>query len=508
MPASSQSPLLVLGRYALYGEIATGGMATVHYGRLLGSAGFSRTVAIKRLHPQFAKDPEFVQMFLDEARLAGRIRHPNVVPTLDVIAEESELFLVMEFVQGESVARLVRAVLARQEQIPLDILSAIVCGALHGLHAAHEAMDERGNPLHVVHRDVSPQNIMVGADGVPRVLDFGIAKAAGHSQHTREGQLKGKLAYMSPEQLRAEPIDRRTDVFAAGIVLWEMLTLRRLFAGDNVGTIVTSVLTDPVPAPSTLERYVPRKLDNIAMRALERDPKRRFESARAFALALEQCIPIASPSKVSEWVQGLVGELLAERARAVSEIESASLDGIQAVPAGSMPSIPDTGRSVASVPADGTASQLSTISVSTAKRPARSPDEAHRLPIALGVIGGFVAAAAVLTILLVNRGSAGRATAAPSAAAAPAIATGGKRDVEPKPTASVPTAATPAAAVSAAKPPVEAGSGKTGATTTTPHKAVPYKPAPHPVVGTSKPKCRIETTTDSNGIEHFEKVCR
>jgi len=144
---------------------------------------------------------------------------PNVVPTLDVVALDNELFLVMEFVQGEAVSRLSRTVIARRERIALDILSAIVCGALHGLHAAHEATDERGNPLRVVHRDMSPQNILVGADGVPRVLDFGIAKAAGHSQHTREGQLKGKLSYMSPEQLRAEGVDRRTDVYAAGVVL-------------------------------------------------------------------------------------------------------------------------------------------------------------------------------------------------------------------------------------------------------------------------------------------------
>src|SRR5262245_51026591 len=169
----------VIGRYALHGELASGGMATVHLGRLLGPVGFSRTVAIKRLHAQYAQDPEFVSMFLDEARLAARIRHPNVVPTLDVVATSGELFLVMEYVPGESLSRLARAARDRMERMPPRIVSAIMSGVLHGLHAAHEAKSERGEPLGIVHRDVSPQNVLVGTDGVARVLDFGVAKAAG-----------------------------------------------------------------------------------------------------------------------------------------------------------------------------------------------------------------------------------------------------------------------------------------------------------------------------------------
>ena len=511
MPALSQSSPLVLGRYALYGEIATGGMATVHYGRLLGSAGFSRTVAIKRLHPQFARDPDFVRMFLDEARLAGRIRHPNVVPTLDVVAIDDELFLVMEYVQGESVARLVRTVLSRRQQIPLDILSAILCGALHGLHAAHEATDERGNPLDVVHRDVSPQNILVGADGVPRVLDFGVAKAAGHSHHTRDGQLKGKLSYMSPEQLRAEGVDRRTDVFASGVVLWEMLTLRRLFAGDNAGSIVTSVLQQQILAPSELVRGLPPALDSIVLRALARDRTRRFESARAMAKALEQCIPIASPSRVSEWIEGLVGDLLAERAQTVSRIESASLDGIPVERGGSMPSIPDTGRSTAAVASDGTASQLSTISVSTAKAPGRATN-VPRIAIAVGVIGGFVAAAAVLTILLLHRTGASSVAATPAAAAS---VTAEARPVSSASTASsVPDTREPPLAASAAEPAARSGGAASAEAAHTgdagvshPAPAVQHQAALH-AAHRAAPKCWIRTYKDSAGIEHFQKVCQ
>src|SRR5450432_1251573 len=217
MSQARAAPPITVGRYAIHAELASGGMASVHFGRLLGPVGFSRTVAIKRLHPQFAKDPEFVSMFLDEARLAARIRHPNVVPTLDVVATQGELFLVMDYVQGESLSRLIRGMRERGQRIPLRMVAGIMCGALHGLHAAHEAKNERGEPLHIVHRDISPQNVLVGTDGVARVLDFGVAKAAGRVQTTREGQLKGKLAYMAPEQISGN-VTRQTDVYAAAIV--------------------------------------------------------------------------------------------------------------------------------------------------------------------------------------------------------------------------------------------------------------------------------------------------
>ncbi|MCA9588320.1 MAG: serine/threonine protein kinase, partial [Myxococcales bacterium] len=251
MSGSSPGEARVVGRYALYGALAAGGMATVHLGRLLGPVGFSRTVAIKRLHAQFAADPEFVSMFLDEARVAARIRHPNVVPTLDVVTTDGELFLVMEYVPGESLAKLTRAVRERGERIPLPVMSAIMVGTLLGLHAAHEATDERGEPLHIVHRDVSPQNVLVGTDGVAKILDFGVAKAAGRIQTTREGQIKGKLAYMPPEQLRGGDVTRKCDVYAAGVMLWELLTGQRLFSGDNEGAVVARVLEGRIERPSS-----------------------------------------------------------------------------------------------------------------------------------------------------------------------------------------------------------------------------------------------------------------
>ena len=207
-------PLCILGRYELYQSIASGGMASVHVGRLRALAGFTKIVAIKRMHPQFAGDPGFVSMFLDEAKLASRIQHPNVVPMLDVVSLDSELLLVMEYVPGLSLARVFELGTRLGKSMPLPILSAILCGVARGLHGAHEALDAQGRPLGLVHRDVSPQNVLVGSDGVPRVLDFGIAKAYGRIQITAEGEIKGKLSYMSPEQLQGSAaLDRTSDIF-------------------------------------------------------------------------------------------------------------------------------------------------------------------------------------------------------------------------------------------------------------------------------------------------------
>src|SRR5262245_25807707 len=176
LSAVSTSAPLIVGRYALFEPIAAGGMATVHLGRARGAAGFLRTVAIKRLHEGIAKNPNFVAMMLDEARLSARVRHPNVVSTVDVVNENGELFIVMEYVHGDSLSRLMKVAHARAERIPLGIAASIAVGTLHGLHAAHEARSDRGEPLGIIHRDVSPQNILVGIDGVARVADFGVAK--------------------------------------------------------------------------------------------------------------------------------------------------------------------------------------------------------------------------------------------------------------------------------------------------------------------------------------------
>ena len=313
----------VVGRYAIFDEIAAGGMATVHLGRLIGSEGFTRTVAIKRLHANYAKDPEFVAMFLDEARLAARIQHPNVVPTLDVVSLEGELYLVMEYVQGESFARLHRQLVGKGQRVPLRITLSIFEGVLHGLHAAHEARSERGEPLGIVHRDVSPQNIQVGTDGVARVLDFGVAKAAWRQHTTKEGQLKGKLAYMAPEQFDIVPIDRRADIYAASVVLWEALTGTRLFEAESPMVLMSQITSRPIARPSALVGGLPPGLDDIVMRGLSRNREDRYPTAREMAIALEN-VGAASQREVGEWVELTVGEALHKRARKVAEVEGVS----------------------------------------------------------------------------------------------------------------------------------------------------------------------------------------
>ncbi len=319
------TPVVTVGRYALHHEIASGGMAVVHIGRLLGPVGFARTVAIKRLHPHLARNPEFVAMFLDEARLAARIRHPNVVSTLDVVATEGELFVVMEYVPGDALARLLHAARERGEAVPLPVAASVMVDVLHGLHAAHEASDERGQPLGLVHRDVSPHNVLVGTDGAAHLIDFGIAKAAGRAQVTREGQLKGKLAYMAPEQLKggAARVDRRADVFGASVVFWEMLTGKRLFEGEDEGEIYGKVLRADVVKPSKVAGGDRDRTDAIVLRGLARNPDKRFPTARAMALAIEQELPLAPASQVGQWVERLGGETLAERALRIAEVEGA-----------------------------------------------------------------------------------------------------------------------------------------------------------------------------------------
>jgi serine/threonine-protein kinase len=289
-------------------------MGTVHLGRVLGASGFSRVVAIKRLFPGFATDGSFRQMLLDEARFASRIRQPNVVPILDVVEDGRDLYVVMEYVHGLPLA----AVLARSvdHPIPVEIATAIAEAVLLGLHAAHEARAEDGTPLGIVHRDVSPQNVLVGADGVPRLIDFGIAKAATRIQVTDPGVLKGKAGYMAPEQILHEPVSRQADIFSASVVLWEMLANRHLFPVD-VGERARRA-SEPAPPPSKHRSGIDSALDAAVLRGLERDPGRRFATAEAMSLELRRGRPIASPVEVARWLASAATddlELSEERVR-------------------------------------------------------------------------------------------------------------------------------------------------------------------------------------------------
>ena len=326
-------PAHVVGRYALYGRLAAGGMATVHLGRTLEADGSSRTVAVKRLHPQFCKDPEFVAMFIDEARLAARIKHPNVVETLDILTMGQELLLVMDYIRGECFSKLLRAARRKNLEPSIGVVGRIASGMLHGLHAAHEAKDDQGEPLNVVHRDISPQNVMIDADGAVKVLDFGVAKASARIQITRDGQMKGKLSYMSPEQLQGMPVDRRADVFACGVVLWEALTRRRLFVGEDASEVLRKILRDEVPPPSEFVPGLSPEVDAVVARALCKDPEQRYQTAEELALDIEKIIEPASAREVSEWVHSVAGEILGKREKLLEEIERLGSEGLTLPPA-------------------------------------------------------------------------------------------------------------------------------------------------------------------------------
>jgi eukaryotic-like serine/threonine-protein kinase len=277
----------VLDRYQLIGEIASGGMASVFLARLGGVGGFSRMVAIKRLHPHLAGEPEFVEMFLDEARLAASIHHRNVVPILEIGSSALGYYLVMEYIEGVTLAKLMTHATVTRRPVPRPVLLRVAIDTLSGLHAAHELTDENDNPLGVVHRDCSPQNILIGLDGCTRITDFGIARASSRLHTTREGAMKGKLAYMAPEQTQGDGFDRRADLFSVGVVLWEILAEARLFKGSTEAETLKRLLHDPIPALRSVVDDVPAALDAVCARALARDPKQRFATAAEMADAIE-----------------------------------------------------------------------------------------------------------------------------------------------------------------------------------------------------------------------------
>jgi serine/threonine-protein kinase len=310
-----------LDRYELVAELASGGMATVFLGRILGVGGFQRFVAIKRLHPHLASEQEFVEMFLDEARLAASIHHPNVVPILEVGTSDRGYYLVMEYIEGDTLARLLARAATSRQRIPIPIANRIVLDTLAGLHAAHELKDDNDRPLNLVHRDVSPQNILVGINGTARITDFGVARAATRLSSTRSGQLKGKLAYMAPEQARGGMIDRRADVFAVGTVLWEVLADKRLFKGEGEADTLNRVLFEPIPRLREIAPEVHPALETVTMKSLERDPQRRFASSLVFAEELEKAAraihALASVREVAEYVQKVIGQEIAQQREVV-----------------------------------------------------------------------------------------------------------------------------------------------------------------------------------------------
>ncbi|MEM7136320.1 MAG: serine/threonine-protein kinase [Myxococcota bacterium] len=326
-----------IGRYELCFELASGGMASVYLARIDGVSGFEKLVALKRIHRHLAKEQGYIDMFLDEARIAARITHPNVCSVFDFGEADGEYYIAMEYLVGEPLSRLCGRVARNQTQrrhrlLPLR-MSRIIADACEGLHAAHELKDANGDLLHVVHRDVSPRNLFVTYDGAAQVVDFGIASARQRLHHTSTGQVKGTFAYMAPEQLTARPIDRRVDVWALGVTLWEMLAVKRLFRRDTTANTIHAVLYDEVLPPSNYRSHVPKELDAIVMKALAREPDERWQSAREMGRALREFIGTRSElmgqAEISEWM----GEVFPQGEARKSQLMEVARLGQETVPA-------------------------------------------------------------------------------------------------------------------------------------------------------------------------------
>ncbi|NOU31766.1 MAG: serine/threonine protein kinase [Polyangiaceae bacterium] len=323
-----EPPLLVAGgKYALFERVSSGGMGSVHIGRMRGNGGFGRIVAIKRLHAHLAQETAFRVAFVDEARTASRIHHANVVQMLDVI-EGDEVFLVMEFVHGDVLSRLTSTLASRKERMPVRIALGIMSQALQGLHAAHSARDESGHPLGVIHRDVSPQNILVGIDGIVRLIDFGVAKANGRLVTTEDGSVKGKIAYMAPEYLKGEDIGPSVDIFSAALVLWELLAGRRVYEGQEERQIVFMAVHGAVRKLSKVAPDISSDIEELVMRGLEPQPQARYRSAMEFASALESTGLCASGIEIGRWLQEVSESVVTQRAMIarVETIPSESLE--------------------------------------------------------------------------------------------------------------------------------------------------------------------------------------
>lgn len=328
-----------IGRYQLCFELASGGMASVYLARAEGSPGFQKLVALKRIHPHLSKEKDYVDMFLDEAGIASRITHPNVCSVFDFGEAGGEYFIAMEYLVGEPLSRVHRRVVANVDQRSSPLLPArmarIIAQACEGLHAAHELRDADGESLKVVHRDVSAENLIVTYDGTTQVVDFGIAHASQRAHHTEAGQVKGTFPYMAPEQMTAAAVDRRVDVWALGAVLWELLTHRRLFLRDTDVNTMYAVLSSEIKPPSEHRGDVPPELDEIVLKALQRNPDERWQTTRDMGRALGRVLAqqeeLVGPAELSDWMDELFPEGEA-RKRQLMEIARTSTSSISSDP--------------------------------------------------------------------------------------------------------------------------------------------------------------------------------
>lgn len=369
----------------------------MYLARTRGVAGFEREVALKLVHAHLRADEESRMHLLEEARLAARIRHPNVVPVTEVDSDSCGVFLVMEYVEGEALSGLVRLLRDSNHRLPTRLIARIMNDALAGLHAAHELRDPQGQPVGLVHRDFSPQNILVGIEGVARLADFGVAKAASRTVRTKTGLVKGKVAYMSPEQARGHKVDRRCDVWAAGVVVWELVTGRKLYDHEDDVATLLSVVTEEPPRLGSVLQGVPASLDDAVAYALTSDVGSRCPSAETFRQMLEsawdECGGMASTTELGAFVRQTVGQRLAER-RALIQRGRTSNPGEPVLSGAAFAAVAAASAEVARE--DGTKTAISAAVPAAERFATRAPLRAWRRWTSIAV--GFSAAVVALTL--------------------------------------------------------------------------------------------------------------
>jgi serine/threonine-protein kinase len=510
-----------LGRYQIIKHLASGGMAELLLARAVGIEGFERHVVIKRIHVERARDPNVVNMFIDEARLAAALHHAHIVQVHDSGQEGGEYFFAMEYVHGEDLRRLLNHLAKKGQQFPLEHVLTVMMAAASALHYAHEHKGKDGKALGIVHRDVSPANILVGYDGNVKVVDFGIAKAAVRSSETQSGTLKGKISYMAPEQCMGQPIDRRSDIFALGIVLYELYTVRRLFKGTSDFLTMSAIVAGNIPKPSTCRPDIPPGLETIIMKALAMTPDQRYATADEMRLALKQLAADlklqASPAELGDYMKKEFGHRpepwLVDDDEAEIEVVDVDFDGA----ANGMAPIPlkNTGTSHVTPPPGSLLARarrkvaaaigVPVLGLVAPSPPAggfeagKQPTTASGTPMAWTpaapvadaaatksrrkwIVGAAIAApVALIAIVLATRGSGGGEDAAraaePSTRAPAAVAPAPAPEPAPPPAAPAPETAAPAAAA-ATPAPTPAAKPATVAT---------KKPKPAPP-GAKKPK--------------------
>jgi serine/threonine-protein kinase len=474
------------GAYRIIARLKAGGMARLYLARRDGVAGFRRLIALKVIHAHLAREPEFVRMFIDEATLSSKIHDPNVVHVEDLGEIDGTLYLAMEYVHGVALANLLRAASVAQRLLSPGFVAHIGAQIASGLHAAHETTDDAGQPLHIVHRDVSPQNVLLAFKGHVKVIDFGVAKALGQQHATQSGEIQGKLGYMAPEQAwRGAQVDRRADVYALGVVLWEMLAGERLFKADNHVALLESVRNPRIEPPSRRRPYVPKPLDDVIMHLLDPKVEGRPPTAMAVKRMLLDAVPEArsiEADDVAALLRALMPDEIAEQEKLLAGVDVHPRGkGSVFVAADEAPTLADE-RSVDPVEALHQLTVQAVVlppTIAVGQRPPRAP-RSRASDVLLLAIGAAVLAT-LLVVAVVKRSLADRTAAAPTPPTAPAT-------IAPVAPATTPDPILPAAPAPSAPPPVETSPTVGVETPTLPRSETPEPAQPgHSVTTVAAP---------------------